>query len=154
MDAGTGQARMALVTSYDATTGTAKVKLQPEGIQTGWLPVLSPWIGSGWGMIASLAVGDQVFVEPQEGDAEHGVITGRCWSDQQLPPGIADGEIMLRHQSGSYIKLQADGTVQITGDLHVTGAIYATGDVTAKAGASQVRLSTHNHGGAAPTPGS
>ena len=155
-DAGTGQPRMALVTSYDSTTGTAKVQLQPEGIQTGWLPVLSQGIGAGWGIVAALAVGDQVFVIPQEGDAEHGVIVGRVWSDQQQPPAIADGEVIIQHVSGSFIKMQADGTIQMTGDLYVTGAIYATKEITAKVGASQVRLTTHRHpaNGSSPTPGS
>jgi phage baseplate assembly protein gpV len=163
MDAGTGQPRFGLVTSYDPNTYTAKVTLQPEGVQTGWLPILTQWMGADWGMVAPLSPGDQVFVLPQEGNAEHGVIVGRCYSDQDLPPKTAaDGEFWLVHKSGSFLKFMADGTIQAKGDLHVDGKVIATGEVVAMDGANAVHLSTHTtpnitRGSAtsdAPTPGS
>ena len=62
--------------------------LQPEGVLTGWLPVLSPWIGSGWGMCCPPVPGDQVLVIAQEGEAEHGLIIGRAFSSTQTPPTV------------------------------------------------------------------
>ena len=56
MDQGGSQPRFGTVTSVDPTTATARVKLQPEGVLSGWLPVLSPWVGSGLGdVLSSLA---------------------------------------------------------------------------------------------------
>lgn len=161
--AGVGQPRFGLVTSYDPNTHTAKVTLQPEGVLTGWLPILSQMIGSGWGIVAPLAVDDQVLVVPQEGNAEHGVIVGSCFSDQQLPPKTAkSGEMWIVHKSGSFLKFMEDGTIQVKGDLHVDGQVISTKEVVANDGGSAVHLSTHKHDGVTsgaeqsgpPTPGS
>lgn len=124
LDQGRGQPRFATVTSVNPNAATACVALQPEGVLTGWLPILSAWIGSGWGMVCLPAPGDQVLVLPQEGDAENGVIVGRAFSNTQLPPVTPVGEFWLVHKTGSFIKLQNDGTVQINGDLHVAGDVY------------------------------
>ncbi len=124
MDQGAGQPRFATVTSVNPQTATAKVRLQPEGVLSGWLPILSPWIGAGWGMCCPPSPGDQVLVLTQEGDAEHGIIIGSAFSNTQTPPPAPVGELWLVHKSGSFIKLQNDGTVQIHGDLHVSGDVY------------------------------
>jgi type VI secretion system (T6SS) baseplate-like injector VgrG len=124
MDQGGGQPRFATVTSVNPANATAKVTLQPEGVLTGWLPVLSPWIGAGWGMACPPSPGDQVLVLAQEGNAEHGIIIGRAFSAAQGSPETPVGELWLVHRSGSYIRLQNDGTVRMKGDLHVDGDIY------------------------------
>src|ERR1700743_2183888 len=117
MDLGQAQPRFGVVTSVNPTAATVRVTLQPEGVLSGWLPVLSPWIGAGWGMMCPPAPGDQVLVLAQEGEAEQGVVVGRAFSDTQRPPTAPVGEFWLVHTSGSFIKLQNDGTVQIKGDL-------------------------------------
>jgi hypothetical protein len=124
LDQGGSQPRLATVTSVNPQSATVRVTLQPEGVLTGWLPVLSPWIGAGWGMYCPPSPGDQVLVLAQEGDAEHGIIVGRAFSDQQVPPATPVGELWLMHKSGSFIKLQNDGTIQMQGDLHVAGDVY------------------------------
>ena len=124
LDHAQGQPRFALVTSVDPARYAARVTLQPENVLTGWLPILSPWIGAGWGLACPPSPGDQVLVLPQEGDAEHGVIVGGSWSDSAQPPGAPVGELWLVHRSGSFLKLSNDGTVQIQGDLHVAGDVY------------------------------
>jgi len=123
-DASVGQPRIGVVTSVDASRGTARVQLQPDGVLTGWLPVLSPWVGAGWGMSCPPAPGDQVLVLPQEGDAEHGVIAGRAWSAAAPGPETPVGELWLTHRSGSYLRLVNDGTVRVRGDLHVEGDVF------------------------------
>ncbi len=120
------QPRMAVVTSSDPLTSTARVLLQPEGVLSGWLPVLTPWVGSGWGMSCPPNPGDQVLVIPQEGDAEHGLIVGRLFSNSVRPPQAAAGEIALTHQSGCSIRLSNSGIISIEGDLHVSGDVYDT----------------------------
>lgn len=148
LDQAQGQPRFGTVSSVDPSAATARVLLQPEGVLTGWLPVLSPWIGAGWGLACPPLPGDQVFVLPQEGDAEHGVIVGRAYSDAQRAPVAPAGELWLVHRSGSFVKLQNDGTVQVSGDLHVAGDVYDRHG-------SLDRLRQHYDGhvhGASPTP--
>jgi phage baseplate assembly protein gpV len=124
MDASQGQPRFGLVTSVDPTQFTARVQLQPEGVLTGWLPILSAWVGSGWGMVALPSPGDQVLVLAQEGHADQGVIVAGAYSSSMPAPVAPAGEFWLVHQSGSFIKLRNDGTVQVQGDLHVAGDVY------------------------------
>ena len=119
-----GRPRFGTVVSVDPQRHAAKVVLQPEGVVTGWLPVLSPWVGAGWGMCVPPMQGQQVLVLPQDGEAEHGVIVGGAWSDASATPGAPVGELWIVHQSGSFIKLVADGTVRVNGDLHVNGDVY------------------------------
>ena len=124
LDQGSGQARFGVVTSVDPSRPAARVSLQPEGVITGWLPILSAWVGNGWGMACPPTTGDQVLVIAQEGDSDHGVVVGCAWSDQARAVAAPVGEFWLVHQSGSFIKLQNDGTIQMHGDLHVNGDVY------------------------------
>jgi len=124
MDAAQGQARFGLVSSVDPAQFTARVQLQPEGVLTGWLPILSAWVGNGWGMVCLPAPGDQVLVLAQEGQADQGVVVAAAYSGSMPAPVAPMGEFWLVHQSGSFIKLCNDGTVQMQGDLHVAGDIY------------------------------
>lgn len=137
LDQGQGQARFGLVTSVDPTSYTARVALQPEGVITGWLPILSTWVGGGWGFVSPPMPGQQVLVLAQEGDAEHGVIAGAAYSNAALPPQAPVGELWLVHQSGTFLKLHNDGTVEgnaarwnFTGDLYLTGNIVTTGNIS------------------------
>lgn len=166
VDGTSGQTRIGTVTGYDPVQHAAKVMLQPEGVLSGWLPVASQWIGSGWGLVAALTPGDQVVVVPQEGAAEQGIVVGRLYSTQQQPPQpqnapngsatpVQAGEIALVHQTGATIRLCNNGTIYIQastinvqGNLAVTGAITATGNVTAaQGGGDQVDLQQHKHSG-------
>ena len=123
-DQAAGVPRFGLVTSVDPATATARVTLQPEGVLTGWLPVLTPWAGNGWGLFCPPSPGDQVLVIPQEGDAENGLVLASSWSDQNAPPPTPSGEFWIVHSSGSFIKLTNDGTIQVKGDIHVAGDVY------------------------------
>jgi phage baseplate assembly protein V len=137
LDQAHGQPRFGLVTSVDPASYTARVSLQPEGVLTGWLPVLSAWVGAGWGMACPPSPGDQVLVLAQEGDAEHGVIIGRAFSDSVRPPMAAPGELWLMHSSGSFLRLRNDGSVEgqatrfvLTGEVDITGAVNVSGGLT------------------------
>jgi hypothetical protein len=131
IDQGWAQPRLATVSSVDPATYTARVVIQPEGVLSGWLPIASPWIGAGWGLACPPSAGDQVLVLCQEGESEHGIIVGRLWSTTATPPGAPVGELWLMHQSGSFIKLHNDGSIESkasswthNGDLHVTGNVF------------------------------
>jgi phage baseplate assembly protein gpV len=151
LDQRIGQPRFALVSSFDPATYTARVLLQPEGVLSGWLPVLSPWLGAGWGFAAPLPPGTQVLVVAQEGASEQGVVIGAAFSQLAPPPAAAVGEIWLQHQSGSFLKLSNDGSIAgqasqftLTGNLTVSGNIVASGNVSDKLGTLAVLREDYN----------
>jgi phage baseplate assembly protein gpV len=119
-----GLPRLAIISSVDAKSACARVLHQPEGILSGWLPILSLWSGDGWGLVCLPAVGDQVLVLSHDGDPSNGIVVGSLYSDKRKVPATPPGEFWLLHRSGSYIKLIDDGTVQIAGDLHVAGEVF------------------------------
>lgn len=123
-DGGLGRPRFGVVASVDPARHAARVRLQPEDVLSGWLPVLSPWVGAGWGLAAPPMPGQQALVLPQDGDGEHGVIVGLAWSDAAPAPAAPVGELWLAHRSGSFLKLLNDGTVRVRGDLHVDGEVF------------------------------
>ena len=109
----------------DAGRHLAKVSIQPEGVLSGWLPVLGMGTGNGWGLICPPAVGAQVVVIPLDGDHENLAVLPGAWSTVNLPPNppvlpggavaaVAPGEIGVVSESGAYIRLSADGTIAIT----------------------------------------
>lgn len=93
--------RHGLVTSYDPQNYLAKVALQPEGQETGWLPIETGHIGEGYGNAVGLtpgdgvSTGDQVIVRFQEGDIESGKIVQRVHSDKDKPPTVSSGEMVF-----------------------------------------------------------
>jgi len=131
LDQGWAQPRLGVVSSVDPATFAARVQIQPEGVLSGWLPIASPWVGAGWGLACPPALGDQVLVLWQEGDAEHGIIVGRLWSSTASTPGAPVGELWLMHATGSFLKLHNNGSIESraptwthTGDLRVSGNVF------------------------------
>jgi hypothetical protein len=145
---GQAQPRFGTVSSVDSNSGTARVAFQPEGVLSGWIPILYPWVGAGWGMVCPPAPGDQVLVLAQEGHAEHGVIAGRVFSNQQHPPEVPSGEFWLVHSSGSFLKLLNDGTVRVGGSLYVSGDVYdSQGSLSRLRGHYDCHVHTDSRGG-------
>jgi len=58
------------IRGYDPNTYRAKVLIQPEDQISGWMPIATKWVGSGWGMFAPPTDGDAVLVEFFQGDFE------------------------------------------------------------------------------------
>jgi phage gp45-like len=130
LDQAWAQPRVAVVSSCDAATYTVRVLIQPEGVLSGWIPVTTNWVGSGWGLACLPQPGDQVVVVYQEGDAEQGIVVGRLWSNNVPAPIAPVGELWLVHATGSTIQLKNDGSIHTQGltwfhqgDLAVTGNI-------------------------------
>jgi phage baseplate assembly protein gpV len=134
-----GVARFGLVSSFDPVAYAARVLVQPENVLSGWLPIMSAWVGAGWGIAAPLTPGDQVLVLAQEGDAEHGVILGCVWSAVDKPMATPSGELWLQHQSGSSLKLLNDGTIALQAPVvSVMGDLLVSGDISDQNGANGV----------------
>ena len=88
MDASAPAGRWGLVTSADAGDITVKVSLQPESVQTDWLPLASSMVGGGWGMVHVPPVGTPIFCLPDAGDDNSYVVLGATWSAANCPPPV------------------------------------------------------------------
>ena len=137
------QPRLGLRTSYDPTAHAVKVMLQPENVETGWLPLKPIWQGNGWGFFAPPPAGSQCIVLFQEGHPDCGFCLGAIPSDADRPLTVPDGECWLVHQSGASVKLTNDGSLTLADGKGATAALangIATIDATAillGAGATQ-----------------
>lgn len=148
-----------IVTSYDPDNYSAKVRLQPEDVETGWLPIRTPWAGNSWGMFCPPSPGDEVEVQFQEGGKKAPYIALRAFGDRFRPLKVPAGEFWLVDKLGNSFKFSGgkvlvNGATEIdvttptvnincsvavnvtvpdfnlTGNLNVTGNIVATGDIS------------------------
>jgi len=135
LDGRSGVVRFGLVASFDPSAYAARVMMQPENVLSGWLPVMTIWMGNGWGMAAPLVPGTQVVVVPQEGDAEHGIIIGATWSNVDRPLGAPAGELWIQHENGNFLKLMNDGTISLSAPtVKISGNLVVTGDISDQGG--------------------
>lgn len=144
MDAQAPVGRWGTVTG--AQGAMVKVLIQPEGVQTDWLPLLSAMVGGGWGLMHVPPNGTQVFIMPDAGDHENYVVVGATWSAQNQPPGAQQGEAWLQHSTGSLVKLTNDGKVTVkdaggcsltfnnNGTATLVGTLQVTEDIIDKDG--------------------
>lgn len=142
-----GQPRHALVTSVDATAHAVKVTIQPEGIESGWIPDASLAAAQGLKIACPTEIGSQVLVVPVEGDSEHPVLIARVFDVTTQPPTspatdkvVQPGELGIFLENGNYLHLTAAG-IYLKGSVTVDGSLTATGDIVA----SGVSLTTHIH---------
>jgi phage baseplate assembly protein gpV len=142
LDATRPQPRFAVVESVDAARHLAKVTIQPEGVLTGWLPILGMGGGGAWGLICPPAVGAQVVVVPLDGDHENWAVLGAAWSTANVPPdpsatpggaaaAVQAGEMALVSKAGAYVRLNADGSAVVLSPGNVT--VSAGGNATIEA---------------------
>lgn len=106
--------RVGEITAYDPNKYAVKVKMWPDTQESlGWIPLASPWIGNGWGLVAGPSIGDQVKIAFDREDQDAGVVVGRMFNDVDQPPAVPSGEFWIVHKSGSLVKFHNDGTVEI-----------------------------------------
>jgi uncharacterized protein involved in type VI secretion and phage assembly len=140
--------RRGTISAYDPAKYAAKVILQPEGFETGFLPIGSEMVGAGWGLYCGPSIGDEVEVNFQEDGKGAAYIGSRFYGDEAPPVAVPSGEFWLIHKSGAYIKLTNDGKLSLAdahgstlvmnndgktilvSNLVVNGTIQATGDIT------------------------
>jgi len=126
----------ATISSYDASSHAVKVLIQPEEIESNWMPLGAIGIGNGWGVAVGPQIGDQVMVVFEHGDRSSGSIVGRYFSTSQQAIPVPSGEIWMVHQKQSALKLTNDGKVSVNSasDTNVTvggnANITATGNAT------------------------
>jgi phage baseplate assembly protein V len=160
-----------IVQNYDKTTYSCRVLIQPENELTGWIPIMSLWVGNGWGMFAPPAPGAAAIVLPREGLSDAAFICGALFNDVDRPRPVDQGEFWLVHESGASFKLtnngalaindgngasvtlNGDGTVSSSGMWTHDGDFTATGDVTDSARSmadDRIIYNSHIHGSSPP----
>jgi hypothetical protein len=163
--AGGGRRRAAaagLVSSLRPGQLPREGRLQPEDVETGWLPIETALAGAGWGIY----FGPPWATSPRCCSSR---ATPR-WAGRRLPaqrrgPAAerASGEILLKHKAGAFVRFTNDGKVHIEaaagiesvgpwthqGTLHVTDEVTADKSVTATVDVvgGGKHLKTHTHGG-------
>lgn len=123
------------VSSYDPDTYSCKVMIQPENVESAWLPVASPWVGDTWGIFCPPSIGDMVEIHYQEGNEDSGYIALRLYNDVDKPVNAPAGVFYLIHKSGSAVKFNNDGSVDLITDQDLRVAVGGNMDasVTGKA---------------------
>jgi uncharacterized protein involved in type VI secretion and phage assembly len=106
--------RLGEIKSYDPGNYTVRVIIQPDGNLTGWIPLLSPWVGNGWGMFCPPTIGDLVEVQYQECDHDAPIACMRFFNDKNRPLSVPSGEFWLVHKSGSLLKFHNDGSIEVS----------------------------------------
>lgn len=144
--AGIARPGYGLVTSYDPKAYAVKLMLQPDGVETGWVPIKTQAAGSGWGVAMAPVAGCQARIEYTDGDPDHGVVTGFLFSDDDNAPtfegeGPQPGEFFVRDKAGSFLRFMTDGNVyldtvqlRIKADTFIDGNLFVTKDVTDRTG--------------------
>ncbi len=169
----TASVRIGIVSAYDPSNYAAKVRIQPDDVETGWMPIGSNMGGNGFGDFYGPMPGDVVYVHFQEGGKLAPFIGGFHFGDRFRPLSVPSGERWIVHRSGSFLKFHGDGTIEmnadtfnLTGDVNVTGNIVASGDISDLSNGSgtmahiRTVYDSHVHGGvqtgggntATPTP--
>jgi len=123
--------RIGIVDGYDPDHYSVKVRIQPEDVLTGWLPLTSEWVGNLWGMYAAPSLGDIVEVHFQQGSADAAYVKQKFFSNTVQPLSVPSGEFWVVHKSSSKLKFHNDGSAEIGANttLRLTGAdiqIHAT----------------------------
>lgn len=114
--------RTGVVEGYDPDTFSVKVRLQPSGVLTGWIPISTCWVGNGWGFAAAPTIGDAVQVDMAEGSIDAGLMTGSFFNDVERAMGVPSGELWIRHKTGTQIRLMNDGWLEIAAATGIRSA--------------------------------
>ncbi len=111
------------VVQWDPKKHAAKVRIQPEGIVTNWIPVSSEFIGNGFGVVAALGADDQVEIHWPEDGINEASITRRLFDARNAVPDWAQnaqpGEYYLGDKAGSLLSMTLDGKFTLAGKAEI-----------------------------------
>jgi phage baseplate assembly protein V len=135
-----GNPHLGIVTSVNPVDYTIKVLLQPEEIETGFIPFATLF----YGWVAPPKGGEQCLVLFDGADKNVPIGALLFYWDNGRAPGVTtdgdilSGEILLKHTNGSYFKFGNDGKIKINGNLEIdtttpTYHVTATTNVTLQA---------------------
>ena len=111
-----GKYRATVVDIADPTK-SGKIKVQcPKVIgegKSGWALPCLPFANDTGGTLFMPKVGDLVWVEFEEGDANKPIWVGSFWKDGKNPVTTLTDRLIILDEAGSYIKTEEDGTLTI-----------------------------------------
>lgn len=141
-----GQPRHGIVSSVDPANHAVKVTIEPDGIETGWIPDAAIAAG-GLKIACPSEVGTQVLLVSVEGDAEHPVVVGKLFDTVITPPVspatgqvVQAGEVGFFVSNSVYVHLTSDG-IYLAGKVKINGSLNVSGDVVS----DTVSLQQHIH---------
>lgn len=140
LDGTHGVFRWGSVASVDPVTMRVRVEIQPEGVLSGWLPIVQTGAGGGLTLVTVPQIGWQAAVVSDNGEAEHGVVVGFSHTDASPMPSVANaiagsaataqpGETILSGPGGAVLRICADGTIFIAGNTNIQGTLTVSGDI-------------------------
>lgn len=117
---GVVSSRWAVISAYDPNSYAIKANIQPEGTETGWLPILSNWVGPSWGDFAGPLIGMQCLLIFAHGNMQDPIAAGQAWSTQAPPVPVPSGERLIQHSTGSLLHFDNEGNVTMTANQAMT----------------------------------
>src|ERR1700744_3959855 len=129
--------RTGVVTSYDPNTNMARVTLQPDSVESGWLPIKALWVGNNWGLFAPPSINNLCTVVFTDGDLNGGYVDGVFWNNDASAPdtplAVQSGEFWLVHAKGQFVKLTNDGKLAVSDGQGATVTLDGTGKIVSAA---------------------
>ena len=117
-----------VATSYDPDRHMVKGMIMPHKVESGWVRIGASHTGNGFGIVAGPNIGsadkldgDQFSLHYEGGDANNLVATHKHFSQQDKPPRVESGEIMLKHQGGGSTFFAKDKSITTT---HANGGVH------------------------------
>lgn len=108
------------ISAYNPNDYTVKVIIQPQGIETGFIPLAAIWVGNELGAVFGPAIGDSVRLDFIDGSIQATVVSGRFFNNGARPPVVQSGQAALVDSKGSYIRLNNDGTITLGAPIGIT----------------------------------
>ncbi|ONG55745.1 hypothetical protein BKE38_08745 [Pseudoroseomonas deserti] len=136
-----GQPKWGIVESYNPERNTAKVRIQPDNILSGWLHVGTPAVAD-LEIIIPPIVGTMALVLLQEGDAQglSGTLVASGFNDEFMPSKMpsaigSDGTYLVpgelgvfQKNTGSCMRLSQTGKWFFKGDIEHDGNFTSSGN--------------------------
>lgn len=136
------------ITAYNPNNYTVKVQIQPDGPETGWIPLSAPWSGNGLGAVFGPVIGTDCRIDFIDGQIEASLAGARFFNAKNPPPVVQSGQGAIVDGAGSYVKLNNDGTITLgaptgitsttpllkqVGNMEIDGTLLTTQNITSEA---------------------
>lgn len=100
------------ISAYNPNDYTVKVLILPNLTdETGFIPLAAPWVGNNFGAVFGPGIGDSVRLDFMDGRVEATVVGGRFFNNSARPPVVQSGQAAIVDSTGSYVRLNNDGTM-------------------------------------------
>ena len=143
-----------IIDEYDSPSHSVRVRMLPQlgdvPELTGFIPLIAPWVGSGWGAKFAPGLGTQTLIAAL-GHPPEALFAFCPFFDRQNKPPAADtattvgegGEFVLHHKSGTHIRLNNDSSVLISQAKGAMIDIHSDGSITIHSGSTVLVEAQH-----------